>query len=92
MSEDDLNASSLLMATAMLNHEQQSPYVVLQDFMGTTDPDEKSLIDALKNYDYDAYYNILRQQGATDRDLRELAVNTERIRMGYLLYGERKEN
>jgi len=92
MSEDDLNASSLLMATAMLNHEQQNPYQVLKDFMGTTDPDEKSLIDALKNYDYDAYYNILSQQGATERDLRELAVNTERIRMGYLLYGERKEN
>lgn len=92
MSEDDLNSSSLLMATAMLNHEQQNPYQVLKDFMGTTDPDERSLIDALKNYDYDAYYNILSQQGATERDLRELAVNTERIRMGYLLYGERKEN
>lgn len=92
MSEDDLNSSSLLMATAMLNHEQQNPYQVLKDFMGTTDPDERSLIDALKNYDYDAYYNILSQQGATEKDLRELAVNTERIRMGYLLYGERKEN
>ena len=89
---DDLNSSSLLMATAMLNHEQQNPYQVLKDFMGTTDPDEKSLIDALKNYDYDSYYNILSQQGATEKDLRELAVNTERIRMGYLLYGERKEN
>ena len=89
---ENVNASSLLMATAMLNHEQQNPYQVLKDFMGTTDPDEKSLIDALKNYDYDSYYNILSQQGATEKDLRELAVNTERIRMGYLLYGERKEN
>lgn len=90
--EDDLIASSLLMATSMLNHEQNSPYDVLKDFMSTNDPNELALINSLKSYNYDEYYNILKQQGATDRDLRELATNTERIRMGYLVYGERKEN
>ena len=88
--EYDFNAKSLLMATAMMNHESNNPYVVLNEFATSQDPEEKQLISALKNSDYDEYFNLLSSYGASEQELRELYAANERIKMGYILYGDRK--
>ena len=88
--EYDFNAKSLLMATAMMNHESNNPYVVLNEFATSRDPQEMQLINALKNSDYDEYFNLLSSYGATEQELRELYAANERIKMGYILYGDRK--
>ena len=78
------------MATAMMNHESNNPYVVLNEFATSQDPEEKQLINALKNSDYDEYFNLLSSYGATEKELRELYAANDMIRMGYILYGDRK--
>jgi hypothetical protein len=87
--EYDINASSLLMATAMMSNDKENPYIVLNEFATSQDKEEVALIDALKESNYDLYYDLLESYGASQRELRQLAENAARIRMGYLLYGGR---
>ena len=87
--EYDINASSVLMATSMMNNELENPYLVLQELASTQDPKEKALIEALKEGDFNKYYDLLTSYGATEKDIRELIDNSGRIKMGYLTYGDR---
>jgi hypothetical protein len=87
--EYDINSSSLLMATAMMKSDTENPYLVLNEFAQSQGKEEVELISALKDSNYDLYYELLKGFGASEKELRILAENAARIRMGYLLYGDR---
>jgi hypothetical protein len=88
--EYDLDTSSILMATAMLDNENENPYFVLEELAKSREPEELQLIETLKDGDYDAYYDLLTSFGATEKEIRRLIDGAARIKMGYLTYGERQ--
>ena len=88
--EYDLDTSSILMATAMLDNENENPYFVLEELAKSQEPEELQLIETLKDGDYDAYYDLLTSFGATEKEIRRLIDGAARIKMGYLTYGERQ--
>jgi hypothetical protein len=91
--EYDIDALSILTATAMLDNDKANPYTILEELAKSQDKEELQLIDALKKSDYDGYYDLLQTFGATERDIRRLIDSAARIKMGYYTsHSERVQN